>query len=78
MSLKDYRQHHGLTQEEVVAEVRKRALARGDSVVPGLNRVRLSWRDWGRSEARTTNSLEISRFCRPSAAVLSKGSGGIP
>ena len=42
MSLKDYRQHHGLTQEEVVAEVRKRALARGDSVVPGLNQCAVS------------------------------------
>lgn len=42
MSLKEYRKRYRLTQAELVAEIRKRALARGDTVVPGLDQVALS------------------------------------
>jgi len=42
VSLKEHRRRYGLTQEEVVAEVRKRALARGDGVIPGLNQCTVS------------------------------------
>lgn len=39
--LKAYRLRHGLTQDEVVEEIRQRAVARGD-IIPGLDRVALS------------------------------------
>lgn len=40
--LKEYRERYGLTQAEAVAEVCKRARARGDTVIPGLDQTALS------------------------------------
>lgn len=40
--LKEYRERYGLTQAEMVAEIHKRAQARGDAVVPGLDQTALS------------------------------------
>ena len=73
MSLKDYRQHHGLTQEEVVAEVRKRALARGDSVVPGLNQCAVSRHENGH---KRPGPYYQALYCEVYGATLpSLGSG---
>lgn len=40
--LREYRSRYGLTQEEVIAEVRRRARERGDAVIPGLDQPTLS------------------------------------
>jgi transcriptional regulator with XRE-family HTH domain len=40
--LREYRQRHGLTQAEVVAEIHRRAVERGDSVLPGLDQTAVS------------------------------------
>jgi transcriptional regulator with XRE-family HTH domain len=40
--LREYRERYGLTQDEAVAAIHRRALERGDPVVPGLDQTALS------------------------------------
>ncbi|MGH2943256.1 MAG: helix-turn-helix domain-containing protein [Solirubrobacteraceae bacterium] len=40
--LREYRERHGWSQEEVIAEIHRRALQRGDPVAPGLDQPALS------------------------------------
>jgi tetratricopeptide (TPR) repeat protein len=48
--LREYRERYGLTQDEVIDEVRKRARARGDRVVPGLDQPALSKHENGHKQ----------------------------
>jgi transcriptional regulator with XRE-family HTH domain len=45
--LKEYRQHFGLTQAEAAEAIRRRALARGDTIVPGLDQAALGRHERG-------------------------------
>jgi transcriptional regulator with XRE-family HTH domain len=47
LKLKEYRLRRGLTQTEAAEAIRQRALARGDGVVPGLDRSALSRHERG-------------------------------
>jgi transcriptional regulator with XRE-family HTH domain len=53
--LREYRERYGWTQAEVVAEIHRRALERGDPVMPGLDQAALSKHENGRKRPGPRN-----------------------
>jgi transcriptional regulator with XRE-family HTH domain len=53
--LREYRERYGWSQEEVIAEIHRRALQRGDPVAPGLDQPALSRHENGRKRPGPRN-----------------------